>query len=117
MLGIAQSALARRANIDPKVIKKTPDYTSIVRAASGQVASGPAVVVVIWKACSSLAHGEVRGQLVYLTRDVLGESSPGVALTRVTSNVLLLDAGVGLAIGTTKAALSFFTKRSSTPAA
>ena len=43
------SALAQRANIDPKAIKKTPDYTSIVRAAGGQVASGPAVAVVIWK--------------------------------------------------------------------
>jgi hypothetical protein len=67
--------LARRANIDPKAIKKTPDYTAIVRAAGGQVASGPAVAVVIWKACSAIAHGEVRGQLVYLTREVLGESS------------------------------------------
>jgi hypothetical protein len=86
--------LAQRASIDPNVIKKTPDYTTIVRAAGRHVASGPNRTVVIWKACSSLAHGEIRGQLAYLTRDVFAESSPGVALARVTSNVLLLDAGV-----------------------
>jgi hypothetical protein len=109
--------LAQRANVDPKVIKKTPDYATIVRDAGQHVASGPSVAVVIWKACSSLAHGEIRGPLAYLTREVLGESSPGVALAQVTSNVLLLDAGVGAAIGTMKAALNFYTKRSSSPAA
>jgi len=111
------SALAQLVNVDPSGIKKTPDYTTIVRAAGRHVAFGPAVAVVSWKACSSLAHGEVRGPLAYLTREVLGESSPGVALARVTGNVLLLDTGVRVAIGTMKAALAFFTKRSSAPSA
>jgi hypothetical protein len=110
------SALAQRANIDPKVIKKTPDYTTIVRAAGAHVASGPTVAVVIWKACSSLAHGELRGQLAYSTREMQGESSPGVALARVTSNVLLLDTGVRVAIATIKAALDFYAKGASAPA-
>ncbi len=93
------SALAQRVNVDPSGIKKTPDYTTIVRAAGRHVASGPVVAVVSWKACSSLAHGKVRGPLAYLTREVLGESSPGVALARVTSNVLLLDAGARVLSG------------------
>ncbi len=106
------SAVAQRASIDPGVIKKTPDYTTIVRAAGQHVASGPAAAVVIWKACSSLAHGELRGMVAYLARERLGESSPGMALARVTGNVQLLDAGVRAAIGTTKAALDFYAKRS-----
>jgi hypothetical protein len=98
------SVLAQHANMDPSVIKKTPDYTTIVRAAGGHIASGPAVAVVIWKACSSLAHGEVRGLFAYLSKEAVGESSPGVALAQVTGNVLLLDTGVRVAIGTMRAA-------------
>jgi len=111
------SALAQRANFDPKVIKKTPDYTTIVRAAGRHVTSGPAMAVVIWKACSAIAHGELRGMLAYLTREVLGESSPGVALARVTSNILLLDVGVRAAIETTKAGFDLYVRRSRAPAA
>jgi hypothetical protein len=105
-------ALAQRASVDPNVIKKTPDYTAIVRAAGRHVAYGPSTTVVIWKACSSLAHGEVRGQLAYLTRDVLTESSPGVALARITSNILLLDAGARAATAMTRTALDIYGKRS-----
>ncbi len=111
------SVLAQHADIDPSVIKKTPDYITIVRAAGGHIASGPAVAVVIWKACSSLAHGEVRGLLAYLPKEVVGESSPGVALAQVTGNVLLLDTGVRVAIGTMRAALDLYVKRSRAPAA
>jgi hypothetical protein len=98
-------------------IKKTPDYTTIMRAAGGHLPVGPAVTVVIWKACSSLAHGEARGQLIYLTKEVVGQSSFGVALARVTSIVLLLTTGVGAATAMTKIALDLYAKRSGTPSA
>lgn len=111
------SASAQRANIDPNLIKKTPQYSTIVKAAGRHAASNPAAAVVIWKACSSLAHGEVRGQLAYLAREVIGESSPGVALALVTSNVPLLTAGAGAAMGLTRAALDLYIKRSGAPAA
>ena len=106
------SPLAQNANIDPDLIKKGPDYTTIVRAAGRHPRSGPAVAVVLWKACSSLAHGEVRGQINYLTKEVLGESAPGVALTKVTGNVLLLNTGVLVSMGITKTALDLYAKRS-----
>src|SRR5262249_1779740 len=54
------SPLAQNANVDPNLIKQGPDYTAIVRAAGRHPRSGPAVTVILWKACSSLAHGEVR---------------------------------------------------------
>jgi hypothetical protein len=50
--------------------------------------------------------------VAYLARETLGESSPGMALARVTSNVQLLDAGVRAAIGTTTAALDLYARRS-----
>jgi hypothetical protein len=109
------SPVAEQAGVDPDGIKKTPDYTTIMRAAGGHLPVGPAVTVVIWKACSSLAHGEARGQLIYLTKEVVGQSSPGVALARVTSNVLLLTTGVGAATAMTKIALDLYAKRSGTP--
>jgi hypothetical protein len=111
------SPVARQAGVGPEKIKKTPDYTTIMRAAGRHIAAGPAMTVVIWKACSSLAHGEARGQLIYLTKEVLGQSSPGAALVRVTSNVLLLTAGVVAAVAMTKMALDFYAKRSGIPIA
>ena len=109
--------LAQRVGVDPAAIKKAPDYTTIVRAAGRHSAFGPARTVVIWKACSSLAHGEVRGQLAYLTKEILGEPSPGVAQARVTANVLLLTAGVHAAVGMTKTAFDLYAKQSGMPAA
>lgn len=110
------SPLAQQAGIDPNEIKKTPDYTTIVRAAGQHIGIDPAVTVVIWKACSSLAHGEVRGQIAYLSKEVLGEVSPGVAMARVTANVLLLTTGVHAAVAMTRTALDLHAKRSGLPA-
>jgi hypothetical protein len=110
------SALAVAANIDPGAIKKTPDYTTIVRTAGQHVGyPNPATPVVIWKACSAIGHGEVRGMIGYLTKEMLGDSSPQVA--QVTSNVLLLQIGVMSALATTRVAYDLYTMRSSAPAA
>jgi hypothetical protein len=106
------SPLAQQAGIDPAAIKEAAEYTTIVRAAGQHIDIDPAVTVVIWKACSSLAHGEARGQIAYLTKEILGESSPGVAQVQVTGNLLLLTAGVHAAIGMTKTALDLYARMS-----
>jgi hypothetical protein len=49
-----------------------------------------------------------------MSKEVLGEPSPGVSLARVTSNVLLLDAGVVAAVATTEVALDFYSEVIST---
>jgi len=113
----ALSPLTQQAGVDPPEIKRAPDYTTIVGGAGRHIAFGPAVTVVIWKACSSLAHGEVRGQLAYLTKEILGEASPSVAQVQVTPNIMLLTAGVHAAVGMTKTALDLYAKRSGVPTA
>jgi hypothetical protein len=110
------SPLAKQAGVDPAAIKETAEYTTIVRAAGQHIDIDPAVTVVIWKACSSLSHGEARGQIAYLTKEMLGESSPGVAQVQVTSNVTLLTAGVYAAVGMTKTAFDLYAKRPGVPA-
>jgi hypothetical protein len=111
------SPLAQQAGIDLAAIKEAAEYTTIVRAAGQHIDIDPAVTVVIWKACSSLAHGEARGQIAYLTKEILGESSPGVAQVQVTGNLLLLTAGVHAAVGMAKTALDLYAKRSGVPTA
>jgi len=106
------SPLAVKAGVDPAAIKEGIEYTTIVRAAGQHLDIDPAVTVVIWKACSSLAHGEARGQVAYLTKEILGEASPGVAQVQVTGNILLLTAGVYAAVGMTRTAFDLYAKRS-----
>jgi len=71
---------------------------------------------VIWKACSSLAHGDYRGQFAYLTKEILSEASPGVAHVKVSGNILLLTTGVHASVGMTRIAFDLYAKRSSVPA-
>jgi hypothetical protein len=111
------SPLAQQAGVDPAAIKERAEYTTIVSAASQHIDIDPAVTVVIWKACSSLAHGEARGQIAYLTKEILGEASPDVAQVQVTGNLLLLTTGVHAAVGITKTAFDLYAKRSGVPTA
>ena len=87
-----------------------------MRAAGQHLNIDPAVTVVIWKACSSLAHGDYRGQFAYLTKEVLSEASPGVAQVQVSGNILLLTTGAHVAVGMTKTAFDLYAKRSGVPA-
>jgi len=104
--------LARSANIDPREINERPGYATMVGVAGKYVLCDPDVPVVIWKACSALAHGEMVGLLAYLDKDIVGEAGPGVALARVTASVPLLRAGVRAAVMTTKLAHDFYARRS-----
>jgi hypothetical protein len=104
--------LAGSANVDPREIPDRPGYATMVEVAGKYVLSDPDAAVVIWKACSALAHGEMVGLLAYLDKDVVGEAAPGVAVARVTASVPLLRAGVSAAVMTTKLAHEFYAKRS-----
>jgi hypothetical protein len=106
------TALIRSTAIDPSDIKKAnADYTTIVKAAGEHLDTGSTRQLVIWKACSALAHGEFRGTLAYAAREMLAEVSPGVGLNSVTASVPLLTAGSRDAIKTMKVALRLYGKR------
>lgn len=106
------SSLARSAGTDPAKIKQgQPGYQDIVEAAGAHVPSGPQAAVVVWKACSAIAHGEFRALPNYLASEVLGQAAPGVGLHRVTANVQLIVVGTQIAIATTKAAFALYSRR------
>lgn len=75
---------------------------------------GAMAAFVTWKACSSIAHGELRGQLAYLTNTPAGTHEPGMQLNSITGNIKLMNFGCMIAIGTTREALRLYGKRSRT---
>ena len=87
-----------------KAIKARPEYTKIVQAAGQYVPSGSDKQLIVWKLCSALAHGDLRGTLGYSATEILGQHSPGIARAKVTGSVPLLTAGSLMAIDTIKAA-------------
>lgn len=111
------SALVQSTTIDPRAIKRREDYGTIVKAAGKHIASGSSMQFVIWKTCSAMAHGDVRGAVGYLTKETLSEISPGVPLVQITCNVPLLTTGALAAIETVRLALSLYGKRSTATAA
>lgn len=105
------SQLAQSAGADPSQIKKGPGYREIVENAGTQTTAGSRIAVLIWKACSAIAHGELRGPAAYLPAESLGQAAPGMTLNRVTANVLLTVTGTMAALATTKIALDLYAKR------
>jgi hypothetical protein len=99
---------------DPSRLKKRPGYGDIVKLAGASQPTGAVGAFVIWKACSAIAHGELRGQLAYLTNTPAGTPAPGMQPNSVTGNIKLMNFGCMIAIGTTKEALRLYAKRSGT---
>lgn len=104
-------ALLQKIGADPKRLKKRPGYGEIVKAAGTCQPAGPKTAFVIWKACSSVAHGEMRGALAYLRPAVKESDVPGRFVGHITGHVELLSTGCLAAIATTKAALDLYERR------
>jgi hypothetical protein len=94
-----------------KTIKDKPNYTEIVQVAGQYVPSGGDKQLGVWKLCSALAHGDLRGTLGYSTVEILGQHSPEIALAKVTGSVPLLAGGSLMAIDTFKAARKLYGQR------
>ena len=100
---------------DPSRLKKRPGYGEIVKLAGASQPVGASTAFVVWKACSSIAHGEVRGLIAYLKNTTVGSSvPPGMQLNQVTGNIALMSIGCMIAISGTREALSLYEKRSGT---
>jgi hypothetical protein len=100
---------------DPARLKKRPGYGEIVKLAGAMQPTGSATAFVVWKACSSIAHGEVRGLIAYLKNTTVGSSiPPGMQLNQITGNIAFMTIGCMIAIGTTREALRLYEKRSGT---
>ena len=85
-----------------------------MKLAGASQPTGAKTSFVIWKGCSSIAHGELRGLIAYLENAKVGSSMLGIQLNRVTGNVELMSTGCMIALGSTRAALSLYERRSGT---
>lgn len=99
---------------DPARLKKRPGYGEIVKLVGASQPIGARTAFVIWKACSSIAHGELRGLIAYLNKTTVGASVSGMQLSQITGNVELMSIGCMIAIATTREALRLYEKRSGT---
>jgi len=104
------TALAQGVGADAARIKNGDTYQDIVEIGGAHAPSAPHGPVVIWKACSAIAHGDLRGT-AYLANEAVGEAAPGIVLNRVTANVQLTVAGTMTALATTTNALDLYTHR------
>jgi hypothetical protein len=104
------AVLALAAGADPGLIKSGFGYREIVRVAGAQVAPALQVAEVIWKACSAIAHGDMRGTATYLSGETIGQAAPGVAVNQISANVLLTVTGAIAALATTRAALDVYAR-------
>jgi hypothetical protein len=68
--------LLLKAGGDPARLKKRPGYGEIVKLVGAMQPTGSTAAFVLWKACSSIAHGEVRGLIAYLKNTTVGSSIP-----------------------------------------
>ena len=107
-------ALLEKVGADPTRLKKRPGYGEIVKITGGCQPAGAKTAYVIWKACSSVAHGELRGPLAYL-RPVISQSDvPGRMIGHLTGDIELLSVGCLTAIAMTEAALQLYAHRAAT---
>jgi hypothetical protein len=100
--------LAAKAEADIAKIKNRPGYGAMVKSAGERVTTGPKLAHFVWKACSAIAHGEMRAMFAYLTVTPVAEAMPGVHVGQLTGNVQLLSTGGQVAIETTKVARQMF---------
>jgi hypothetical protein len=99
---------------DPSRLKKRPGYGEIVKLAGASQPTGAKMAFVIWKACSAVAHGELRGLIAYLRHTAVGSTQPGMQLNQVTGNTDLMSIGGMIAVDTTRQALRLYARRSGT---
>ncbi|MFE4574612.1 hypothetical protein [Streptomyces chartreusis] len=83
---IAAGATSQAAQ---KAVKARPSYESIVQEAGRELGMGKDLAELVWRACSSLAHGDSTGTLAFLDREIL-ESDGTVALAQITGSISLL---------------------------
>lgn len=105
------SSVAQRAGFEPNRIKRRPGYGEIVKAAGMYLPGGPDTAFFMWKACSSIAHGEMRGSIAYLRSVTVGSPTPDTALNKITGNIQLMAFGGLMALSAAKKALDLYAKR------
>lgn len=106
------SGILIKVGANPSELKKRPGYGEIVKVIGGRLSVGAKTTFVLWKACSAVAHGELRGMIAYLKHEDIGSLQPGMQLRKVTGNVELMVTAALVAIEATREALKLYAARS-----
>lgn len=109
--------LALRAGTPPdrvKAILKAPDYTDIVREAGDHIGPGK-MAVALWSGCSSLAHGDLSGALIFLAREAISQDE-NVMLARITGNFGMLRHCTAVGVAFLNRGSSLYRSRAGAPA-
>lgn len=93
-----------------KAVRTRPTCESIVQEAGRTHGVGADVAELIWKACSSLAHGDSSGALALLDRRIV-ESDGSVALAETTGSISLLFFSTHFAVGMVSQGVSLYRQR------
>ena len=76
----------------------------------GAVVTSTKLLMVVWKACSSLAHGDIGGTLRLTDKEAVA-TAEGVMTVRITGSILLLFWCAGSAVAVTAAAFRLYRQR------
>ncbi|MFI0983648.1 hypothetical protein ACH4SP_42445 [Streptomyces sp. NPDC021093] len=108
--------LAIQAGTPAQAVKaalRAPEYTHIVREAGDHIGPG-AYTVALWSGCSSLAHGDISGALIFLPRQTVSQDE-NMMLAQVTGSFSLLRHCTAAGLTLLHSASSLYRQRASTP--
>jgi hypothetical protein len=80
-------AIAERRGIDPTKATQSPRFEEIVRVGGDATPLKGDLAVVMWRACSGLAHGDLWATIVIPGRVHLAPQVPEIALLELSPNV------------------------------
>jgi hypothetical protein len=80
-------AIATACGLDSRTAVRGPGYEDIVQAAGEATEVGADLAVILWRACSGLAHGDFWASITLPSRAHLAATRPGMANLELTPNV------------------------------
>lgn len=107
--------IARRDGLDEKEIVKGVGYQEVVQAIGDEKTAAGKMPLLIWRACSAVAHGDVWATINVTQREDVGGAPDGMVHNRVTVNVGNLHQMTAVTVAITKAAWALYDQRSRSP--
>jgi hypothetical protein len=107
--------IARRDGLDERKAVRGASYQEIVKAIGDEGAAAGKLPLLIWKACSAVAHGDLWATINITQREPMNEAPDGIVHNRVSVNVTGLHHMTAITIAITKAGWRLYDQRSRAP--
>ncbi|WP_158718023.1 hypothetical protein [Streptomyces sp. NRRL F-2664] len=112
---VRRLALAAGAPADTlKTFLTAPRYTRIVEEGGAHSELSGQLILTLWSACSSLAHGDINGTFGLLGHEIVSQDDQ-TALARITGNCSMLRYTTQAGIHLIDQALTLYTRRAVRP--